>query len=306
METTSKSKSEKSIVPAALATVSFSVFAGILVCVLGAPYGATLFVLAPFLAGCVAGLRASTAIGAGLILIATASSLSSTLVIIAIEGFICILMALPIILAAGFLGLVIVRIAKRIGRVARTPGCSSIALLLGVFLVGCSAIAEREYVRQDPYDSVVTSRVFPETIDHVWDELLEFRQIEGEKPILLKLGLPVPLLCVMDGKGIGAHRICYFDHGTIEQQVSVWKPPVKLELQITDVTLPGKDWLQFKSATYELEVLNTGETMVRRTTRYDSVLRPRIYWRSLERLAIQSEHQYVFNALSSKLGESAP
>lgn len=304
MKTTVNSKSRSSIRTTILATVSFSLLAGILAAVWDVAYGWTLFALTPFLAGCVAGLLTPSPRTGQLALVSAGIVCAMLLVITGLEGFVCITMALPLIWFWGVCGLFLGIIIRRIGRFGTRPGGPTATVLLGALLVACSAFAEQEYRQQHAYESVVTSRVFPKSVDHVWEEILEFRQIEGKKPILLKLGLPVPLRCVMEQKGIGAHRICYFDHGTIEQQVTVWKPPVKLELQIIDVTLPGKDWLQIKSATYDLEALDAGETIVHRTTRYNSVLRPRIYWRPLEQFTIHSEHQYVFNALASKLENS--
>ena len=72
-------------------------------------------------------------------------------------------------------------------------------------------------------------------------------------------------------------------------------------MEITDVTLPGRDWLSFIDAGYELSETKTGETRVRRTTGISSVLRPRFYWRPLEALATQAEHEYLFNAVEAKL-----
>ena len=98
-------------------------------------------------------------------------------------------------------------------------------------------------------------------------------------------------------------RTCHFDQGIIRERISIWEPPHRLVLAITEVTLPGRDWLQFIDASYELGATSSGETRVRRTTKLGSVLRPRFYWEPLEALATEVEHEYLLNALGTKLGD---
>mgnify|MGYP004072323343 FL=1 len=45
--------------------------------------------------------------------------------------------------------------------------------------------------------------------------------MDGAKPFLLQLGvLPVPRRCTLEGEGKGSVRTCYFDKGTITQEVT--------------------------------------------------------------------------------------
>ena len=48
--------------------------------------------------------------------------------------------------------------------------------------------------------------------------------MNGAKPFLLRTGaLPVPYRCTLEGEGVGGVRTCYFDKGTITQEVTAWK-----------------------------------------------------------------------------------
>jgi hypothetical protein len=302
MTSRNPSDSYSGIIPAILATVVFSILAGVLSAKVGLEYGTTLFVFVPLLAGCIAGLCTNTFRAASLALVPSIGICLISLQYLGIEGLFCIAMALPLICALALLGAALAQIVKRAGRIGRGPRGTVGTVLVGLFLVGCSGIVERVFVEPSSTQSVVTSRVFTADADQVWEALLEFQRVTGRKPLLLQLGLPVPLRCTMEGKGIGAKRVCYFDDGTIEERVSIWEPPSQLGVVITKVTLPGRDWLQFVDATYELEELGSGRTLVHRTTSYSSVLRPRGYWRLLEYVGTKAEHEYLFNALESKLG----
>ena len=48
--------------------------------------------------------------------------------------------------------------------------------------------------------------------------------MDGAKPFLLRTGaLPVPYRYTLEGEGVGGGRTCYFDKGTITQEVTAWK-----------------------------------------------------------------------------------
>lgn len=268
-------------------------------------YGATVFVVVPLLAGFIAGVGTPTlraalfaiVFGFGLCLVALLSS--------GLEGLVCVLMALPLTSGLAFLGAWLGRLSGPFVRRKLSGGHggkgSALAVLVGLLLVGCSAILEGSHERAAPMHTVVSVRTFQVSEEEAWDALLSFRQITGEKPWLLKMGLPVPQYCTIEGLGVGATRRCHFDQGVIEERISVWRPPRRLVMEITNVTLPGRDWLKFIDASYELTGTGAGETTVVRTTRIASVLRPRLYWEPLEELATQAEHEYLFNAVASKL-----
>ncbi|HBT22647.1 MAG TPA: hypothetical protein DEA68_08415 [Verrucomicrobiales bacterium] len=59
------------------------------------------------------------------------------------------------------------------------------------------------------------------TADRIWEALGRFESMDGAKPFLLQLGvLPVPRRCTLEGEGKGSVRTCYFDKGTITQEVT--------------------------------------------------------------------------------------
>ena len=125
--------------------------------------------------------------------------------------------------------------------------------------------------------------------------------MDGAKPFLLRTGaLPVPYRCTLDGEGVGGVRTCYFDKGTITQEVTAWQKPRRIEFKISGDTLPGNQWLTFVNAGSELTG-EAGKIRVARHTTIESRLWPRWYWEPIERLGVRSEHDFVLQSLDQKL-----
>jgi hypothetical protein len=142
---------------------------------------------------------------------------------------------------------------------------------------------------------ISTVRLAAEPTD-VWSALRSFDSVTGDKPFLMHVGLPIPVRCAMQGNGLGAKRTCYFDQGYIEETVTEWLPPDAMGLAIDRTNMPGRHWLNFENAKYELR-RDDGETMLTRTTTITSNLYPAWYWRPFERWGVASEHEYIFGDL---------
>ena len=74
-------------------------------------------------------------------------------------------------------------------------------------------------------------------------------------------------------------------------------------MDVIKYELVGRNWLGFKEAIYYFEEIKPNQCKLTRITTYTSVLRPRFYWKPLEELGIQQEHEYVFNNLAKDLKE---
>lgn len=103
----------------------------------------------------------------------------------------------------------------------------------------------------------------------------------------------MPTSCVLENAAVGGRRVCYFDNGLIAQEVTDWQRPLFMGLRVTESTLPGRHWLRFIDASYELSAEGGRTKVVRRTT-IGTRLYPRWYWRPLERWGVTSEHAFVF------------
>ncbi|HYG21141.1 MAG TPA: hypothetical protein VEH04_00055 [Verrucomicrobiae bacterium] len=152
---------------------------------------------------------------------------------------------------------------------------------------------------------VVASEILlPVLSERAWELVAAMDRLDGPRPFLLRAGLPVPNRCELRSSSVGGERVCYFDQGAIEQEVTTWQHPSKMAFRVTGNTLPGRRWLTFIDADYEFASVDGGTRVVRHTT-IGTRLYPRWYWRPLERWGVTSEHAYVFANLKRWCAQGA-
>lgn len=218
------------------------------------------------------------------------------LILVRWEGWICCVLASPLLLAFAVIGAVVghnVRawlLQKNIKNISKF-------LMLGlamVFLVGAKAI-EKPYLNSR-VETFISSVSVPVTPEKTWDLIKSIERVDTQKPLMLAIGLPVPQSCTLDKEGVGGKRICYFNQGIIAQEITEWNPPRFMKVKITESTLPGRHWLKFVDASWEF-MPQGDKTLVIRTTTIASRLYPRWYWRQFEEYGVRSEHEYVLTDL---------
>lgn len=264
--------------------------------------GAAMFMALPFLTGAVIGLVSSGIDSAAAAAVITLFMSLAILIGTGLEGIVCCLMALPIIAGAMTIGVVSGLLVKRWTREGdeRDVPRSLLAFAAAPVILLGTDVADRSR-RDAPQHVIVTTThrldVPPET---AWSLLEEVERLDAPKPFLLKIGLPVPTHCVLTGRDIGAQRVCYFEQGRLEEAITRWEPPRRFDMKITRSTLPGRTWLGFISASYEFEPAGSGGTIVRRTSTISSELAPRWYWEPLERVGVESLHEYLFDSIAAR------
>jgi hypothetical protein len=258
-----------------------------------AQWGYTLFILLPVEAGLAAGMatwpKTTTTLALAWFLVFGMIGLQG----LGLEGLVCCLMALPIVLPGLLLGAVI---GFLLVRRRRRPHVWALVLILPT-AVGLGGLLERHLFPSRPrLEATTTTAQVRAPVEVVWPYVLAQEKMEGPRPLLLRLGLPVPVRCTIEGSGLGAARTCYFESGWISERVTVWDPPRRIEVEVTEARIPGRHWLRFVSAAYELSA-DKDTTLVKRTTTISSLLRPSLYWGPLERVAIGAEHRYILGSL---------
>lgn len=227
---------------------------------------------------------------------------STILLAMGAEGWVCVLMSAPLIAAGlaigGLLGWVF---RKSVIDKSSHSGTLTLLMLLVLpgFLMGANSV-ERESRRMLRAQTVTDVLVVNAAPESVWNELRSMDSIDASKPFLMNIGLPVPVSCRTEGEGIGAKRTCYFEHGYIEERITEWNYPNSMKFEITASEVPGRPWLSFKDAGYEMRREN-GRTTITRSTTIVSRLSPVWYWKRLEALGVHTEHRYLFEALEKKL-----
>jgi hypothetical protein len=226
--------------------------------------------------------------------------LGSLVVLIAtgMETPLCAVLAFPWLLVGLMTGVGLAYLFRAAVRLKGSSGAMKSIVFLSVPLLVCAGHRVELSTLIHPRQEAVTSSIWlAAEPDRVWADLRSFSSLTGEKPVLMYIGLPVPLRCTMQGSGQGAKRTCYFEHGYIEETVTEWLPPNRMRLLIDRTNLPGRHWLGFEDAEYDLRQDNGGTALTRKTT-IISNLYPAWYWRTFEVWGVASEHEYIFRDLA--------
>lgn len=271
----------------------------------GGAMGWVLFVLLPLATGFATALVArahSIAIASLLI-----GLVISTVVLLTIgaEGFVCVLMSAPILAVCLTIGALLGALF-RIQVIARLRKPRAIVMLvllvLPVFLMGANS-AERESRRTLREETITDTLVISESPEAFWNLIKTMDNVPGSKGFLMKIGLPVPVSCKTEGEAVGGKRTCYFEQGYIEERITEWNFPNSMKFDITASDVPGRPWLTFKDASYEIKRVGD-KTVITRSTTIVTRLSPVWYWRPLEAIGVRAEHKYLFEAVEKKLKDA--
>ena len=220
------------------------------------------------------------------------------------EGFVCVVMSAPLIAfglaLGGLLGYLV-----RVHYIDKSQGSKALTLLLlfviPVFLMGANRTEERSRgLRTETVSDTLVVNSLPEA---VWKELENMENISARKTFLMKIGLPVPVSCSTEGRGVGGKRTCYFEDGFIEERITEWNFPTSMKFDVVASDVPGRPWLDFKDASYEISRAGN-QTVITRKTTIIPRLSPAWYWRRLEAIGVHTEHEYLFEALAQNLQRS--
>lgn len=299
---TDNAVTRKSVFRGTLAALLCAIVGGILIAMGDAAsgLGVTMFLFLPATTGFVTVLTVHYWKAVAISLLIAMTLCLAGLVFTGLEGIVCVVMATPILIVGAMLGAGVGTLVKRRFPTDGNLSMAIIPVLAGVSVFGAGKIEDRLDTgwRTEIIESTIIIEADPE---EVWDAIIEFDDIDGPKPLLMRMGLPIPQSCSISGFGLGSERTCRFSSGFIRERVTEWNPPHRLELDVEEVQLPGRHWLGFQRATYTLERLGAGDTKITRTTTVTSTLRPAFYWRFFERLGTETEHDYILNSLKTKL-----
>jgi hypothetical protein len=263
--------------------------------------GWTLFLLLPFATGFATALvaRRRNVVIASLII--GLIICSAILLITKLEGWVCVLMSAPLIAIGLTIGALLGTLVRYVIARFRAPRIVNllVLLILPLFLMGANSLEEpsRRISRAETFTSVLVVDASPEEL---WKQIKTMDRVNARKGFLMRIGLPVPVSCKVDKEAVGGIRTCYFESGYIEERITEWVPPHSMKLEITSWDVPGRPWLDFKDASYEIHAEN-GRTVMTRTSTIVSRLLPAWYWRRFEKIGVETEHEYLFEALRNRI-----
>jgi hypothetical protein len=266
--------------------------------------GEVMFFLVPFCAGFAIAIVTrgrNTAWACSLL-----AALVSLLFLVAgkLEGLLCAILAFPLLALGLGVGVFLGSLFRRyvLDRLRHQMTSMVAVFTLSPMIVFAGHQLERPSLETGRRETISNSIFLTAQPEKVWTDIQSLDSINATKPLLMHFGLPVPLRCTLEKQGVGAKRTCYFENGFIEEIITVWDPPYSMQLIIDRTNMPGRHWLGFEKADYELHAEGSG-TRLTRTTTITAHRYPIWYWRYFERLGVSSEHEYLLRDVSNRLNQ---
>ncbi len=151
------------------------------------------------------------------------------MILFAIEGLICLLMAMPLALIAGVAGwaiaLAITKTTETLHRELVSPALIVPAVML---LEAISPMPTQTHM-------VETEVVVDAEPSAVWNHVVAFPELPPIEHWLFRVGVAAPVGAVIEGEGVGAIRRCQFTTGEFVEPIEVWDPPRELGFGVLDM-----------------------------------------------------------------------
>jgi uncharacterized membrane protein YhaH (DUF805 family) len=308
----------------ALLSIGLTTLLGLFFAALGTQvvqtYGWGLFVALPFCLGLFSVLLHSyhspRSFGdCTLVSLAPIGVLGVVLLLVAIEGIICILMAAPIAcllaLLGGWLGFVIQ--AAHWGR-RHTPAFMSVVVLLTPSFFGVE-----HFLKPQPGVFEVKSSIEVNAPpEKVWRQVVSFSEIPPPKETIFRAGIAYPIRAEIAGHGPGAVRHCVFSTGPFVEPITVWDEPRLLRFSVTANPAPMNEltpyahiepthlhgYFESHQGQFLLTRMRGGRTLLEGTTWYSHTMWPEQYWRLWADYVIHRIHLRVLRHI--KVQTEAP
>jgi hypothetical protein len=280
-------------------------------------YGFGLFVASPFVMGMTTGYFANRKgdLGgsrtAGLVVGATALG-GIALIIAALEGFVCIVLASPLGFGVAFAGGLCGREIARARRRSPAQALPALALLPLVFAL------ESALQTTTSFDTVQTIQINapPEA---VWQSIVHMTPIDEPPALQFRLGTAYPLSGELLGEGVGAVRHGVFSTGTAIERVTEWVPNRKLAFVVlTDVPAMRElspyehvhaphvvGYFNSRLTSFELVPRSDGGTDIIERTSHELKLEPVLYWLPVARWVVQQNNARVLAHIRRQAERSA-
>jgi hypothetical protein len=277
-------------------------------------YGAGLFVGVPFCLGLgsvvLYGLAKPQPFGASMGVAFLAATLAGLcLLLFALEGAICLIMAAPIWYGLTLFGAVVgFAIQARPWSAGDNP-----LVLLALLAVAPSLIAAESAARPEPQLIKVVSAVeIDAPAETVWQNVIAFPPLAEPDDWVFHTGIAYPIRAEIEGWGPGAIRQCVFSTGSFVEPIEVWDEPARLAFRVEDQPEPMREWAPYTihpphlhgflvshRGEFKLTPLPDGRTRLHGTTWYTNKMWPAAYWQLWSDAVIHRIHLRVLRHIQA-------
>jgi uncharacterized membrane protein YhaH (DUF805 family) len=237
------------------------------------------------------------------------------LLVIAIEGAVCLLMAAPIALALAILGGWTAYIIQQARWMHRAENAIPRSLCLALLLLPMSAGIERTVHLAPPLYQVQSSIEIDALPAAVWQKVIAFSEIPPPTEALFRAGIAYPIRAEISGHGPGAIRRCEFSTGPFIEPIQVWDEPHLLRFSVTENPVPLNEispygnirpphlhgYFVSHQGQFVLTELPGGRTRLEGTTWYTDALWPSQYWRLWSDYIIHRIHLRVLQHIKHEV-----
>jgi hypothetical protein len=308
----------KSAVQGILAGAALTLLAVAIGALVFGTYGFGMFVIAPLVIGATTAFLANRRGDIGGIrtfeAVVVALGLGSVgLVIGALEGFVCILLASPLALGAAWLGSALGRSAA----LSRKDSASNTFLSI-VFLPPFVFASEDAFPANTQFATTETIEIAAQPHD-VWLSIVRMDPIRAPLALPFRLGVAYPLGGDITGEGIGATRKGWFSTGVALERVSEWVPDRKITfLVVSDppamhemspyahVNAPHvKGYFRTTFMSFEIVPIGSDRCRLIEHTGHELRLDPVLYWMPFARWIIHANNMRVLTHIRDQATETA-
>jgi uncharacterized membrane protein YhaH (DUF805 family) len=281
-------------------------------------YGWGLFVGVPFVSGFLGAVLHGQAAprtwggcaSVGLLVVVIAGGV---LVLLAVEGVICVLMAaplaVPLVLFGSSVGYAVQR--EQWNRRANR----SVALYSGAWvLLPLLLAAEVREPRETALLGVTTSEEIAAPPAVVWRHVVEFSELPPPRELVFRSGIAYPVRARIEGRGVGAVRRCEFSTGPFVEPITVWDQPRRLAFDVVAQPEPMRELSPYRAihpphldgffrsrrGEFRLTELPGGRTRLDGTTWYEQRLWPAPYWQTWSDWLVHTIHARVLQHIKAE------
>lgn len=229
---------------------------------------------------------------------------AGAMVVFALEGLLCLGMALPLAWCLAWPGAVLGRVMAR--RATLGPNGAGLALLVPLFVGLEPRVAP-------PAHEVITVVEIAAPPEVVWRHVVTFPDLPPPTELMFRAGVASPIRARIEGHGAGAIRYCDFTTGSFVEPITVWSDNERLAFDITAQALPMNElspypklhpphldgYFRATHGEFRLTPLPGGRTRLEGRTAYVVDMFPQAYWTVPARAIVTAIHTRVLHHIQT-------
>ncbi|HXC24351.1 MAG TPA: DUF805 domain-containing protein [Gemmatimonadaceae bacterium] len=277
-------------------------------------YDGSLFLVTPFVLGATSAFvfnrTSAETMGATMkVVVLSLLLVGGVLIGFALEGLVCLVLALPLGLVLGWMGAVL-------GREIALRCRSTTNLMVGCLMVP-AAVMTNSIPAPEPTYLITTAVTVNAPPDVVWRHVIQFQDIQDRPGFIFRLGLAYPIRARIAGTGVGALRRCEFSTGAFIEPITTWDVPTRLAFTVIQQPPPLQELSPYQHVyaphlhgffrsthgEFLLTPIAGGRTRLEGRTWYQLDVHPRGYWRFIADHIVSRIHERVLTQVAREAEE---